>query len=353
MIQDFSCPACGNKEWAEIEKYLYLSEDTDRTRFRTLFILWRYLRIVSKLLILSSPSKTTLRCTGLTNYQKKRRTILFDIWILGRKQLTLTSIYCEQCGFATYTPRPTSTDIANKYDFLKRTEADIGGQSGHSKLTKDLDLARANRIYRVTSKYLETPQARILDYGGGNGKLLAPFLDDGYSCFIVDYNETPLKEITRLGDDIHCLSQDDRFDLAICSHVLEHVSNVNELVTKLLEHLSPEGIIYAEVPHEIWAGLRIDADPVTHINFFTENSLANLFKMCGLEILESQRSISNYGGSYMDVIWLVAKRSEQTEPDLLTVDIHKDLYPNRIESFRKLFQLIVKPKLMRFSRKFH
>ena len=71
-----------------------------------------------------------------------------------------------------------------------------------------------------------------------------------------------------------------KFDIVICSHVLEHVSDLSNLVTKLKEQLKSNGIIYAEVPQEIWAGLRIDADPVTHVNFFSLNSFLSILLLC-------------------------------------------------------------------------
>ena len=88
----------------------------------------------------------------------------------------------------------------------------------------------------------------------------------------------PIKGAKKLGNNINDARIEKKFDIVICSHVLEHVSDLSNLVTKLKKQLKSNGIIYAEVPQEIWAGLRIDADPVTHVNFRYFDSILLLEK---------------------------------------------------------------------------
>ena len=106
-----------------------------------------------------------------------------------------------------------------------------------------------------------------LDFGGGDGKLLAPFVDAGHDCYLVDYNTEPLPGVKKLADTLDGV--DDTFDAIICSHVLEHVADPLGTLRDLRARLRPGGRIYAEVPSEVWRGIPIERDPVTHVNFFT------------------------------------------------------------------------------------
>ena len=178
------------------------------------------------------------------------------------------------------------------------------------------------------------------------GRLLRRFIDNEHRCYLIDYSDDQLPGISKLGNDINSCTINAKFDAIICSHVLEHVSKVSKLVKALKKLLKPKGVIYAEVPQEIWAGLGIDADPVTHINYFTKNSFANLFLANGFEILEIEQQISNYGKSCVEVVWAVVKADNNTR-SLISPDTEEMLYPSRLYSVIKLFRLLIEPRLRR------
>ena len=232
---------------------------------------------------------------------------------------------------------------------MKQFEPDQGGQTGHDSYARKLDNDRAERIFSQCSKYLANRNLDVLDYGGGNGKILIPFMEKKHKCFLMDYNDRQIDGVIKLADDINAYKGGEKFDLIICSHVLEHVSNFPGLVNKLNGLLNTGGIIYAEVPQEIWAGLRIDADPVTHINFFTFNSFRNLFLVNGFSIIEASQEISNYGRGYLEVIWLVAKSDGKGAGDLLPSDTKAMLFPSRIYSIKKLYRWLVTPIIRRIK----
>ena len=267
---------------------------------RCLSLRWRRMKTSGRVVVLARPSTCPVTSHVLSRYQALRRRVLFDVWFPGKEVVVLNSAYCTTCGFMAYFPRPTDEDVAAKYRYLKQAEPDIGGQTGYDSAALQADADRAARVHERCAAHLgraTTTPLRVLDYGGGNGKLLKSFLAKGESCYLIDYNDNPLPGVEKLCDDAATFSGDETFDLIICSHVLEHVSDVAGLVSFFRRRLSPGGLVYAEVPQEIWAGVRLESDPVTHINFFTENSLAGLFQLSGFEILEKRRQIGNYGNA--------------------------------------------------------
>jgi SAM-dependent methyltransferase len=256
-------------------------------------------------------------------------------------------MYCGSCGFVTYSPRPEESDIASKYHYLKQIEPDIGGQTGHSEYDKRLDYERAARVYSRTTKYFKEEKLNILDYGGGNGKLMLPYLEAGHNCHIVDYSDNQIAGVMKVGNDVHDIVADKPFDTIVLSHVLEHVSNPVELLFTLREHLAPEGLIYAEVPHQIWAGIRIDPDPVTHTNFFTLNSFRTLFNMTGFHVLADEEAVSNYRSIVFEALWIVARAEDGLEKRISRADTEEFIFPSRAYSLRRILHTFIVPTLRR------
>ena len=352
MIENFVCPICKHDLWEQIEKFSFSPDDGKNYRSTKWTSIRRKINNVGRILIVAKPKKHVVNYGHLNAYQKLRRDVLFNVWFPGAKEVHLTSIFCKKCGFICYTPRPEEKDVSNKYRYLKQFEPDQGGQTGYDTYARKLDNDRAERIFSQCTKYLSRNNLDILDSGGGNGKILTPFLEKKHNCFIIDYNDQPIEGVIKLADDINGYQGGKKFDLILCSHVLEHVSDFSSLVNKLYGLIKPGGIIYAEVPQEIWAGLRIDADPVTHINFFTFNSFRNLFLVNGFQILEANQEISNFGRGYLEVIWLVAKSDGKGADKLLPSDTKALLFPARIYSIKKLYRWLVTPIIRRIKDRF-
>lgn len=345
MEKGFNCPACTGEHWEHIETFSYSKVDGARSNSRYLS-LRRKLNIFWRILFLAKPDTQVVKCKSLNAYQKLRRNVLFDVWFDGKKEIVeLKSRFCRSCGFVCYSPRPEDNDIANKYAYLERHASQDVHEPEQSAYAAKRDLERAERIHQQCVNLITETELDILDYGGGDGKLLIPFKRDNHNCFVIDYYDSPIDGMTKLGNDIRDAKVDRKFDVIICSHVLEHVSNISNILDKLKDYLKEDGIFYAEVPQEVWAGLRIDDDPVTHINFFTKNAFLNLFIAHGFEILESNWTTANFGASALEVVWITAKVSQGNKQNLLPIDTEEMLHPSRFYSLKRLYRLFIQPKL--------
>ncbi len=280
MLTSFLCPVCQGENWKIIKNHHFQKSD----------------EIPNSL-------------EDEKEYIKLRYRVLFEVWFPSLDKVILKSIMCRCCGFMTYTPRPSQTDVDAKYRFLQCTERNIGGQDS-SQRTLDADSKRAERIYITLTCHTDKEHMTVLDFGGGNGKLLWPFLKRGHSCDLVDYTLEPLRGIRKIGDTLNDIPSNQKYDVIICSHVLEHLANPAQTVCELSSHLSDRGVIYTEVPMEIWEDISIAYDPVTHINFFTKNSFEAIFLQQGLQIIESKKCIGTYGGGRPEVLIIVARTTE-------------------------------------------
>lgn len=341
MLIFFNCPVCKDNRWKSIENYFYSEENKKEQSNKWYLPLSRQIKSLARRLVLARPrSNTVIYDDPLSSYQKLRREVLFNVWFKDSQQIELKTIYCETCGFACFRPRPDDKDVTQKYMYLNKHNASWVAQTKNKDQSiNKLDQLRAEKVYQRCSKFTANTSMSILDYGGASGNLLIPFRNKNHNCYIIDYDDSTIAGVTKLGNSIHDALINKKFDLIIFSHVLEHVSDLG-LVRTLRQHLKEDGIIYVEVPQEIWAGIAIESDPVTHINFFTLNSLLNLLTSNGFEVLKSEQTISNYGASFTEVIWAIAKSSHNKAACLLPADTNAMLYPSRWYSFKKFCVLL-------------
>lgn len=248
---------------------------------------------------------------GLNDYEKLRRRVLFEVWHPGSDSVELRTVLCRECGFVSTAPRPSTELVDAKYRFLADEEPSVGG-SAFSELGRRMDERRAVRTKQAVEAHMRLAGASVLDFGGGNGKLLQPFIDAGARCFLVDYNRDPIAGVERLGATLDELPDHLRFDAVVCSHVLEHVADPAETLRGLQGHIAEGGVLYAEVPVEVWRGIPVSRDPVTHVNFFTLGSLEQLFVRSGYGIRESREFLGSYAEVVIEVAAVVADRGEGT-----------------------------------------
>ncbi len=202
------------------------------------------------------------------------------------------SMHCRDCGFLFSDIRFSDAEMENLYkdyrgeDYVKLRELYEPGYSernaslgnGFNYLEKIEDLLRP---------YFEFPIA-ILDWGGDTGKN-TPL--KGYSSGLDIYDISGKQPVE--GARIVTLSeaQAKKYDLIVCSHVLEHVPYPSDLLLKIMSVMGPKSTLYIELPYEdvIREG---GENPHTkkrhwheHINFFTEQSLRCLAENVGLQVI--------------------------------------------------------------------
>lgn len=230
---------------------------------------------------------------------QKRLRVLFEVWMPGSKEFTASSELCQDCGFIIYAPRPTAEELNDKYRFLTT----LGPDTAIPRIDSEYNAIRRRTLFETFAKSLpKSTGNRILDFGGGDGRLLKGFVDRGDQCFLVDYVRDTVDGVTKLGDTLDELSSTEKFDGIICSHVLEHVAQPFELLSQLASLLTPAGRIYVEVPMEIWKTPPLQEEPVTHVNFFSAPSLRYLTMRCGLRVDECVTRVLKVPGSLHVVV---------------------------------------------------
>ena len=210
--------------------------------------------------------------TGGDNYRSEMLYFLFCHLLPDVDDATFVVELCRDCGMVFSNPRLTPEEMSEKYRVLSSRPKLWEHANNNSPLRDD---ERANRIYRLLSEPGNGPlrSLSVLDYGGAQGLNLVPFTAR-YRCYLIDYVEHRIPPgVERLGRDLDDFHQEMRFDLILLCHVLEHVTHPVELLGRLAALLAAGGQLYVEVPLGAFREWRVFKEPLTHVNFFSEQSL--------------------------------------------------------------------------------
>lgn len=216
------------------------------------------------------------------NYDFLRKWILFNKITDNPDEIIIKISFCEKCSFMFSNPRLSEEDVKTKYDNIEKFR--IKKPKIFNNPPKAWNY-RMNKIYKLVKKFYNLDQKhnpKVLDYGGASGYMLIPFRDK-FDCYVLDFEEFPLpKGVKYLGRDFNDIENHEKFDVILFQHTLEHVLGINELLGKIYKFLKEGGIVVIQVPLGClreWKNLR---EPLTHINFFSEQSLYNAVKLAGL-----------------------------------------------------------------------
>lgn len=217
----------------------------------------------------------------LTDATWIRQWILCERMVPGTRTARFELRSCLACGFMFQTPRFTDAEIGAKYAALD----ELGSTRRILALTPPLRTDERSRRTRAFVEETTGPfRGRVLDIGGGTGDNLRAFLPD-CSCAVVDMVPMDLPPgVEFRGPDVAALPPDERFDLVLLQHVLEHVSDPVATLSSAAARLEPAGALYVEVPLGVFREWQVVTEPVTHVNYFAEQSLAACAEAAGLVV---------------------------------------------------------------------
>ena len=219
-------------------------------------------------------------------YEHERLCILFEKILRHKIPAEFEINLCTSCGIIFSNPRFTTEEIKTKYKVASELEAD---KKRHGQI---MSLVR----YRKHAKYIHllitrlygniTKSLEVLDYGGAEGYNLSPFAETDNTCYLLDYIKyNRVKGVKYAGKDMQDLPSDKIFDIILLCNILEHAIEPQQLLKSLSSHLSESGLLYVEVPFGCWTEWKGIKEPLTHINFFSEESLFKSFRNAGLNVI--------------------------------------------------------------------
>lgn len=233
---------------------------------------------------------------------------LFDDSPLQRESRVVA---CARCGFVFY-----DTENSQKaYDDFYKNHYYMSYYKTDSRVLEDYFGVAADII-----RGLDLPRGvRICDIGCGNGELLEQLRKRGFSNLCgVDYhlprNAFAEKGIEAIeGSTEELPVTDNSVGMFLFSQVFEHLLEPSSTVEKIRDKLSPNGLVYLEVPDTERYALYLHYDPlnlfiIEHINHFDLYHLHELFVRKGFSVVTSGKRVRGSGEFFpVPVIYTVVR----------------------------------------------
>lgn len=211
---------------------------------------------------------------------------------------------CQGCGLAWVAPLPSPAALTAYYE---RDYRAAGRYGAAATCLQDFPLdnaffdARGRSIAELAARYAPTETSRILDVGAGFGHLLHALGERFPSALrtAIELSSACRPHLESLSIRVlaepaeRALEREQwTFDLVTLSHVLEHLRDPLGTLAAIRRHLSPEGILYAEVPHIPPGSLTKYPDHLLvprhdepHLTFFHAGALRALLEQSGYRVL--------------------------------------------------------------------
>jgi len=204
-------------------------------------------------------------------------------------------VRCRACGHAYLSPRPAPFEVARIYPSDYYAYADPA--PGLARRLRRLREARKVALYR---RAIGGGPRRILDFGCGNGRLLAMLREHGDPAWElegIDFSEEAVRRCREKGFRAQAAriedfdAPDGAFDAVIMMQLLEHLDDPRAALARVAALLRPGGVLVLETPNlggldyrlfrgRHWAMYHFPR----HWNLFSSAALARLLEETGFAV---------------------------------------------------------------------
>jgi len=160
-------------------------------------------------------------------------------------------VLCRNCGLMRNDPYLDDTSVARFYRDDYRAIHTSKWSDDHEYF--DLQQWRGRRILSWLADHDVAPPNRVFEIGCGAGGILAAFRNAGSDAVGCDYGIDLLEFGRRAGLTLEAgsaasLKPHGQADMIIMSHVVEHLRDPIAELRQVQQLLSPDGLLYVEVP---------------------------------------------------------------------------------------------------------
>jgi len=252
---------------------------------------------------------------------------------------------CKSCGLSFLNPR---WDQATYQDFYENKYDKYYRAYKNTKAPENDPVSYYPIIRRLSSTFdTDKKFKNILDIGSGDGSKLQNFIDNKLATnyYAIEPSATHEEQLTSRGiefisndvDSDWDKSYENHFDFIIMRHVLEHCLDPVEVLQKLKNVLTEDGIIYIAVP-DAYAPTVAFTDSffrVVHTYYFNKISLANILNKSGYEVVSMVEGDKHHN----DELFVFGKKSETAiEPiiDKATYDLQRKIFVEGLKKEKSL-----------------
>lgn len=225
--------------------------------------------------------------------------------------------WCATCNYGHVWERPTPAEVRDFYALEYYTHEHFSTQGGSANKETFFDKLRTHLSWRFDKSEDLSPSEvapwiageglSVLEIGCGNGTNLRKFLDQGFRAVGVEPDPRACEAVNGAGmvafpgtaEDLPSEVREQKFNVVLMAHVLEHCLDVNAAVESAKGVLDEQGLLVIETPNNQAQGFKLYeaswpwSDIPRHLNFFTPTSLKRLLEKHGFEVVSEK-----YAGYY-------------------------------------------------------
>jgi len=241
-----------------------------------------------------------------------------DFEMLAEKDrygITAPTVICRKCGMVQSRPY-MDTESCNEFYRLEQKKLYVGNSSVSDEYFQRQQV-RGNAIFKYVAAELGanlSKNSQVLEVGCSAGGILKPFHDFGCPVCGVDLAEDYVRYgRERMGMPLEygtidaILASGRKFDLVIYSHVLEHIVNVEEELSKIAQALAPGGHLFIEVPGVMNIANAYGGDFLLYL----QNAHVWHFSLLSLKGLLARNGFNAISGT--EEVKLIAKKAPPSE----------------------------------------
>lgn len=249
--------------------------------------------------------------------------------ILNLKEAKIYLAFCFRCFQATILPKFNTDLLYNEFATKIRKKyyeiyhpGKIYGYKDNSIFEKKFFKLASNELVRIqnishllsNTKISENKNYKILDYGGGSGfvsRTLSSIIN-GISEYNSSFHLYELEDWN--GEEINN-NLDEKYDLIILCHVLEHSHDAISIIEKCKKLLNKNGVIYCELPDERLNLIRSFYRKFGlhyHVSHHTRRSVNLIFRNSNFNFIKTHYFLhSSYQGVRMSIISCIASNDKK------------------------------------------
>lgn len=203
---------------------------------------------------------------------------------------------CAHCNHAQLHPLPTEAEEAENYADHVHPKALWQNDDYYEVIKKRVKFDGDRRLKWLAKVMPDKSSGQVLDTESGYGFFVDDLCRAGYDAFGIEASEgriTLARSRTKGGyhlsalDDNFVKTNREKFQVVCNLHVLEHLRNPVETVSRLLELVAPGGSLLVEVPNtddELMSQIPEYAHlqwQVCHFSYFDKSHLERVIEMAG------------------------------------------------------------------------
>jgi len=206
-------------------------------------------------------------------------------------------VICNRCGIMRANPRLSLDSYVDFYENDYRTL--YGDDEDKLDSLYSLRQEQAEKVFNfISGRIALEKDSVVFDIGCNMGTMLLPFLKAGcrvsgvdYGHRFIEYGKSRGNAFIEVGGIDKLFEKNERANLIILNHVLEHFVDLQSELMKIRELLAPGGLLYVSVPGTFWWIKHRCRDDIlamlqnAHLWQFSLNSLRYVLECSGFEIV--------------------------------------------------------------------